>query len=171
MIAWMKKLIGWLFPKPKREMPDAINDRFPSFWDFVRAMDSPLEVAHWIQSFTVYDLSKNLGWGQEPVDGEHFDDLMASLAYSLWKRKGGACGNYMAMFVVCAREHGLECGGMVDHGHARGWILFDGVICITDNKTITRTEMRDKAALMAKYKSGIFVDENYKVVRNGHNAY
>jgi len=92
---------------------------------------------------------------------------MASLAYSLYCRGGGACGNFMALYIVCARSHGFECGGIVQKGHAMAWINVEGVIYLTNNQRITRTEYKNFTSLLKAKKGAIFVDEYYKVVHNG----
>ena len=146
---------------------------FGTFEETVASLDSPGKVAAWLSDFAEYDLDYNLSWGNfEP-------DQAYSLAYSLWVeyhggKSRGVCGQFAALFVVCAREHGYKCGGICmytkNSGHAQGWIKeADGSISITDNRQYqykrynSEEEMKEAyhSMWLSQYAWGFFMDDKF----------
>lgn len=134
-----------------------------TFEQHLETLKTPGHTYFWVKEFTLYDLSGQLGW--DWVE-RGMPDLAYSLAYSLWETtyKGynvGVCGQFAAMYVVSAREHGYDSGFLITYrwgkdgadisGHARGWIVYEGVVYISDNTQLYCSDFSTKEALFEDF--------------------
>ena len=187
-IYYMKKMIKYfivilLFMGCGRSSLDPLPPvvHYNTFQECIDGLQTPFHTALWLRDFTVYDLDYNLHWGDlEP-------DQAYTLAESLWDewhngKSRGVCGQFAAVYVVAAREHGYKCGGYVywtaTYGHAQGWIEeHDGQISITDNleywyKVYPSYQVMKKTLLDRNSENywGYFLDERFQVPERGKNT-
>lgn len=124
---------------PQGSLPPVTH--YQSFDECVEALSTPAHTAMWLEEFSLYS-NPYTGW-----DCPHGKDLAWELAYALWDNYidgncRGKCASFAAMYIVCAREHGYECGIIcywtAVSGHAIGWVRDgDGTVGITNNQEYT----------------------------------
>jgi hypothetical protein len=143
---------------PVEPLPPICNHT-PTFEQHLESLRTPGHTYFWMREFALYDLSGQLGWNWTE---RGMPDLAYSLACSLWEtmNKGynvGVCGQFAAMYVVAAREHAYDSGFLITYhwdadsnnvsGHARGWIIYEGCVYVSDNTALYCSKSPTKEAL------------------------
>ena len=156
---------------PTGPAPPVVNSGI-TFEQHLDSLYTPGHTYFWLKEFSSYDLRGQLGWDWLE---RSMPDLAYSLAYSLWETtiKGinvGVCGQFASMYVVAARHHGYDSGFLITYrwnpdgsnvsGHARGWIIYNGSIYISDNQYLFRSGFKTKKELFDDFSKTWFTNPN-----------